>query len=97
MIATFPISNNYYELDDGADFIYQYDDDDTVFVYLDDGSFKIATHTVVITGFGFEENIPYFEFLDCEGDTFGKKGFGRILPSSILRMYGFDIVADSML
>jgi len=36
----------------------------------------------VVTGFGFEEEIPYFEFLDCNGTRSGKKGFGIILPPS---------------
>lgn len=93
MVATFPISHNYYDLEDGVENIYEYDEDDPVFGG-DAGSEQIFTHMAVITGFGFEEKVPYFEFLDCNGKTFGKNGFGRILPSSIIALYAFDVVVD---
>lgn len=41
------------------------------------------------TGFGFEENTPYCYFLDCNGERFGKKRYGRISPSSIIRLLWF--------
>lgn len=95
MLAHFPISANYYCLDEGTEHIYAYDEDDPVFEdENEEGLLGIPTHVVVVTGFGFEETIPYFEFLDCNGKKFGKKGFGRILPSSIISLYAFDVLVD---
>ncbi|CAO2211541.1 unnamed protein product [Urochloa humidicola] len=93
MVATFPISYNYYDMENGAENIYEFDEDDPVFAG-EVGPEQICTHMAVITGFGFEEEVPYFEFLDCNGKTFGKNGFGRILPSSILSLYTFDVIVD---
>ncbi|KAJ1276664.1 hypothetical protein BS78_05G231900 [Paspalum vaginatum] len=90
MLAHFPISKDYCSLSDGGEHIYKFDKDDLVL----EPSGGIPTHVAVVTGFGFEESTPYFEFLDCNGEKFGKKGFGRILPSSIISLYGFDIIAD---
>ncbi|CAN6321463.1 unnamed protein product [Urochloa humidicola] len=97
LLAHFPISENYYELLDGGEHIYAYDEDDPVLQRGEkgeEGSGAIPTHVVVVTGFGFEENTPYFEFLDCNGKKFGKNGFGRILPSSIISLYAFDVIID---
>lgn len=93
MVAHFPISYNYYDMSNGAEHIYAYDKDNPVMVE-EDGSELVYTHMAVITGFGFEEAIPYFQFLDCNGKEFGDKGFGRILPTSIISVYGFDIILD---
>ncbi|RCV10212.1 hypothetical protein SEVIR_2G097100v4 [Setaria viridis] len=82
LLAHFPISENYYELLNGGEHIYAYDERYPVFQRDEDeneeGSKAIATHVVVVTGFRFEESTPYFEFLDSNGKKFGKNGFGRI-------------------
>jgi hypothetical protein len=91
VICFFPISDNYYtDFNAGVGNIYQYDETQTVF--MDDG--RVATHTAMVTGFGFEEDIPYFQIQDCNGKGFGKKGFCRILPSSIISIFAFDILQD---
>lgn len=64
LLAHFPISDNYHDLDNGGDHIYFYDKDNPVVEEFGDGPSLIPTHLAVITGFGFEENIPFFEFQD---------------------------------
>jgi hypothetical protein len=99
LLAHFPISENYYNLLDGAEHIYAYEESDPVLQNgeedeNEEGSGAISTHVVVVTGFGFEESTPYFEFLDSNGKKFGKNGYGRILPSSIISVYAFDVTVD---
>lgn len=60
MVAHFPISNNYNDMFQGLEHIYAYDKDDPLLIVEEDGSEHIYTHMAVITGFGFEEAVPYF-------------------------------------
>lgn len=92
ILTHFPISRNYLALDD-SDHIYAYEEDSAILEETEDGPY-ICTHLVVVTGFGFEEQIPYFEFLDCNGKSCGNKGFGRISPRSVISLYAFDIILD---
>ncbi|XP_052156840.1 uncharacterized protein LOC127774610 [Oryza glaberrima] len=58
MIASFPISYNYYDFENGFEHIYQYDLNDPV--CDNDGTDRIITHAAVITSFGFEEKYSLF-------------------------------------
>lgn len=88
LIGRIPISLNYYDLEDG-EHIYYFDGSCAALV---EG--LVETHSIAVIGFGFDEDVPFFEFIDCNGNGFSKEGFGRVSPTSVIELFGFDICLD---
>ncbi|EAY86881.1 hypothetical protein OsI_08264 [Oryza sativa Indica Group] len=88
LIGRIPISLNYYDLEDG-EHIYYFDGRCAALV---EG--LVETHSIAVIGFGFDEDVPFFEFIDCNGNGFSKEGFGRVSPTSVIELFGFDICLD---